>query len=1265
MKCPRCNKNNPDENRFCGHCGAVITLADLGQEARLREMQESTPQTLQEKVFAERPQIEGVRKPVTILFTDIVGSTALAETLDPEEWREILEGAHHCVSEAVYRYEGTIAQLLGDGVLAFFGAPITHEDDPIRAIHAALEMQEATRNYRIDLCDRVDDIQIRIGIHTGTVVVDAIGTDMHVEYLAVGDAVNLASRLERAAEPGSILLSDDVFRLTSHIFDLKEVGPLILKGKRERIKAYQVLGLLEKPRIGRGIEGMTSPLVGRDVEFKILEDLLEQLKEGKGCIVTLIGEAGIGKSRLVAELQKIAEDMDIQWLEGRCLSYGRTMPYHLWLDLLKNYFNFQEDLPPEDARFILREKVMELCGDRFEDVYPYLGRVLTLPLEEKYESHVHSLTGQDLKRSTFKAMEFFIDGLAGKAPTVIVCEDLHWSDPTSLELLEKLHLQLTGQDLLFLSVFRPDITQGSWTYRESISNQYADRYVSIHLDPLSEGSSSLLMKNLVGFEMMPAELKVRILNRSEGNPFFVEEILRSLVDSEVILRNGETGEWRLQKAPDEIHIPDTLYGVLLARLDRLQVDTKRILQMASVIGRIFTYRVLDAIAKEEKDLGHCLETLMEEEMIRTRARQLELEYIFKHHLTWEAAYNVLLKKDRKKYHREVGEALERLFHDRIEEFLAVQAHHWERAEDHAKAIEYLLRAGDQAREAYANREAIDFYERAVALLREQGEEEQLAYTLMKLGLLYYTIFEFKQSHNAYQEGASTWRNQSKCKSLEPIVMGIEKFRMHYSNSYTIDSTRYADPGSGGVINLLFSGLMSITPDLNIVPEIAQNWEIQDEGRKIIFHLRDDVTWSDSKPVTAHDFAFAWKRSLDPKCESFAAPFLYMIKNARAFHENSVNENLLGIHVKDDWTLIVELERASIFSFYAFATTPAFPVPEHVVRVHGDYWIDPGVIVTNGPFLINQCSPGESMDLTLCSEYKGEFRGNLAQIELVMDRDKKAGLELYERDRLDVIEWIHELEINRDLVARADFISMPTAHFHYFTFDTSKPPFDDSRVRKAFALAIDRYELTENRLLGLATPALGGLIPPGIIGHSPELGLVFQPEMARELLERAGYPNGQGFPEIEAISLGRRHHDIGIETQFLHDQWHTNLGIAIFWKDFEWDEFFLQLSNNPPLYHFGMMGLYPDPYEILALGPSEARWNQEDARFLELLENAWKTEHFEEQIEGYREVDRYLIESVMIVPLVNYKYQMLVKPWVKSFPIVMDMPCWRDIVVEPH
>jgi len=1266
MNCPKCDKSNPKDARFCMNCGAPIALAGPRQEARLREMQESTPQTLQEKVFAEGPQIVGARKPVTILFTDIVGSTALAERLDPEEWREILEGAHRGVSEAVYHYEGTIAQLLGDGVLAFFGAPITHEDDPIRAVHAALNIQEAIRNYRIDLGDRVTDVQIRIGIHTGTVVVDAIGTDMHVEYLAVGDAVNFASRLESAAEPGSILISEEVLKRVSHIFATEAVGPLQLRGKRKKVKAYQVLGPLEKPRLGRGIEGMTSPLVGRDVEFKELEYILEQLEGGDGRIVTVVGEAGIGKSRLITELRHSDEESGFQWLEGRCLSYGGTMPYHLWLDLLQNHFNLQGDIAPEEARIILNERVLELCGDRFEAVYPYLGRVLNIPLEEKYESHVHTLTGQDLKRSTFKAMEIFIDGLAGNAPTVIVCEDLHWSDPTSLELLEKLHVQLADHALLFLSIFRPDITQDSWTYRERISDHHAECYTGIHLEPLSERSSSYLMKNLLGFEMMPAEFKARILRRSEGNPFFVEEILRSLVDSEVIIRDGETGEWVLQKAPDKIYIPDTLHGVLLARIDRLQVETKRVLQMASVIGRIFTYRVLDAISKEENNLDQRLTRLTEEEMIRERWQQLELEYIFKHHLTWETAYNALLKKDRKNYHLEVGEALERLYPDRIDEILGVLAYHWERAEDPDKAIDYLLRAGDQARETFANQEAINFFERAQYLLEDSHGEELAARVFMKLGMLYYANFEFDNSQNAFRQGSTIWQEVYEKSKSRFIASDLPAFRMRYGGYPTIDSTISSDPGSAGVITLLFSGLMSITSDMNVLPDVAREWEIQDDGRRIVFHLRDDAFWSDGTSLTASDFVFAWERILDSKGESDFAPYLFIFRNAREYYESGGKSiEAPGFYALDENTLVVEFEDPVPHIFYRLASPQLYPVPAHILEKYGNEWIDPNVIVSNGPYELQQWIPGETMSVVRRSSYKNPNNFDLGKIELILGQDCESSLAEFMDDEVDVFGWVHQSKLNRELAARDDFTSFPTIHFHYFTFNTEIHPFDDARVRQAFAHAIDKNDMANRLLLGLASPAHGGLIPPGLHGHSPEIGLRYQPGRAKKLMSDAGYPDGRGFPNVEAISLGRRHHDIGLETDYLHEKWRDSLGIEVAWTDLEGDDFGERLGSFPAIVHYGMMGMEPSHYDLFQGNLRDARWSTRDERYIKLLEDAIKVQDLELRIERFRKVDRYITAFAMIVPLVNYQYHMLIKPWVKRFPIVMDMPCWREIILEPH
>jgi len=399
---------------------------------------------------------------------------------------------------------------------------------------------------------------------------------------------------------------------------------------------------------------------------------------------------------------------------------------------------------------------------------------MSLPLEAEVEATVRDLEGEKLKANTFCAVEMLIECAASERPLVLVCEDLHWADPTSMELLEQL-LALTdrGTPLLFLCVFRPDTEHASWRIKETVARLYRHRHTDLWLDPLSAAESEVLVGNLLRVEDLPPKLKWRILSHAEGNPFYVEEVIRSLIDSGDIAREvgrgsltEPTGRWQATQDVSSIPIPDTLHGVLMARIDRLQEEAKRVLQLAAVIGRMFLYRVLAAIAQEERELDGHLVTLQREAMIRERARLPELEYIFKHELTREAAYNGLLKKERRVFHRQVAEALERLFPDRIDEQVGLLAHHWERAGDAEKATEYLLRAGDQARLAYAHQEAIDYYQRAQAFLKEGEEHERAARTLMKLGLTYHTAFDFKAARQAYEEGFALWQRVGE---MEPAL----------------------------------------------------------------------------------------------------------------------------------------------------------------------------------------------------------------------------------------------------------------------------------------------------------------------------------------------------------------------------------------------------------------------------------------------------------------------------------------------------------------
>jgi len=663
----------------------------------------------------------GERRVVTMLFSDVKGSTPMAERLDPEDVLEIMDGAFDVLIEPITRYEGALARLMGDGILAFFGAPIAHEDDAERACRAALEILKRAGEYaaRLEAERGISGFNVRVGIHTGLVVVGEVGSDLRVEYTAMGDAVNLASRMEEAAEPGTVLITEETHRLIAPLFETEALGQIEVRGKSEPVSVFRVVA----PRVDagkpRGIEGLESPLVGRDAEFEALRGVLERLQAGVGGIVTVVGEAGIGKSRLVAELRKEAVAPDVTWVEGRCLSYGESMAYLPWVDMLHALLEVSAEDPPNEVRDALLHFVETLCPGHVGEVYPFLGRMMSLPLEEEVEERLGGLEPEGLKVLTFQAVERVVETAAGAGPVVLVVEDLHWADATSLELLEQM-LALTDRcSLVVICAFRPYTEHGCWAMREAIARLYRHRHTDLWLQPLSALDSEALVANLLHVEALPHPLRMRILNHAEGNPFYVEEVIRSLIDSGAIVYDEGMEQWEATRRVEDIAIPDTLQGVLTARIDRLEEEARRVLQMASVIGRIFLYRVLAAIAEERQELDARLLTLQREEMIRERARVPELEYIFKHHLTQEAAYNGLLRRQRRRFHRQAAEALERLFPERMEEQLGLLARHWEQAGEQGRAVEYLRRAGEQAAEQFANAEAVEYFSRALDLTPEE------------------------------------------------------------------------------------------------------------------------------------------------------------------------------------------------------------------------------------------------------------------------------------------------------------------------------------------------------------------------------------------------------------------------------------------------------------------------------------------------------------------------------------------------------------------
>ena len=659
--------------------------------------------------------LAGERRLVTVLHAEVGESAALLDEVGPERWTATLNDVLQILSSTIDRYGGEVHERHGDGLVALFGVPTAHEDDAERAILAALAMQEQMASYIGER--RTPHVALCLGVDSGELLI----TVANDRQQATGRPLTLAERAKANAEPGTVLVSEHTYHLAAPLFEWQALGEIAIKGAREPLAVYCPLARKAISGKGRGIAGMESPLVGRDAELGVLREALERLRAGVGGIVTIGGEAGIGKSRLVAELRKrtLAKVSDpsqgypVRWAEGRCLSYGGSIAYLLWLDMLRSILGMSIEDSPVAVRDELRGLVQALCPDQLDDVYPYLGQLLSLPLESEDEARIGDLEGEKLKAGTLRAVQTLIERAASERPLVLVCEDLHWADPSSIELLDQL-LPLTDRaSLLFICVFRPAREHASWQLRETAARRYPHRHTGLWLDPLSAAESGTLVSNLLGVEGLPETLKSRILGQAEGNPFYVEEVIRSLVDRGAIVQDEASGRWQVTEDVSSISIPDTLHGILMARIDRLHEEARRVLQLAAVIGRIFLYRILAAISEEERELDEQLTALQREEMIRERARLPELEYIFKHELTREAAYGGLLKQQRRGFHLQVGEALERLFPERVEEQLGLLAHHFTQAEAWEKAFHYLTRSGHRARRAYANREAIAYYTQAL------------------------------------------------------------------------------------------------------------------------------------------------------------------------------------------------------------------------------------------------------------------------------------------------------------------------------------------------------------------------------------------------------------------------------------------------------------------------------------------------------------------------------------------------------------------------
>jgi len=674
--------------------------------------------------------LKGERKQVTVMFADISGFTAMSEKLDPEDVRSMINACFARLGAVIDRYDGHIDKFIGDEIMALFGAPVAHENDPERALRAALDMMMALEQFNMEYAGQLPrPLALHFGLNSGLVITGGIGTGQRQDYSVMGDTVNLAARLEDLSEAGEILVGTETHRRTAPLFDFEALPPVQVKGKAQPVQVYRLLRAkaVHGGQI-RGIEGLTSPLVGRTDELAQLSPVLEKFYQNQGGVVAISGEAGLGKSRLVHELRQLSleqpQGRSAHWAEGHALSHGENAGYLMARDMLRHVLGLSLGASPVEVAQSLQSEIDQLLPDNVTENYPYLAYLLDLPLDQDDKERIKYLQGDALQQRLSQAVQNFIRAKTRQAPLVLVWEDLHWADPSSLGLLKDL-LPLT-QDcpLLVFLVYRP--THKSRTKELQQHFDTAD-HLALQLGRLTPAEIKEMLANLLGDCPLPDRLHNLIIEKTEGNPFYLEEVVRSLLESEVIAYSEEEpGCLVIRPGLEDIKIPDTLQGVIMARIDRLAPPTKRLLQVASVIGRDFPYRVLTRVVDADDGLEDNLKQLETLDLIEMTQRTPHLEYSFQHIFTRESVYNSLLHSDCRQLHQQVGEAIEDIYAgEQMDSGLPLAlAYHFEESGDKARALTYLSMAAHNAGAAFANQEAQALYRRALAMFAESDVNPQ-------------------------------------------------------------------------------------------------------------------------------------------------------------------------------------------------------------------------------------------------------------------------------------------------------------------------------------------------------------------------------------------------------------------------------------------------------------------------------------------------------------------------------------------------------------
>jgi class 3 adenylate cyclase len=707
VSCASCSAEIPEHSKFCLQCGSPVSDSPETKHPKIDQLsliKDYIPPHLASKILDAGKKIESERRHVTIMFADVTGFTELSEKIDPEILSTILNDCFKGLISVIHKYEGTIDKFIGDAIMAIFGAPLAHENDPERAMRCALEMMTDIRRFNaLSNIKLPNPISLHIGMHSGMVIAGNVGSDLRMSYTVVGDTVNLASRLANLASSGEIFLSEDTHRLVSNIIIAEGPHPTAVKGKTKAVNIYKLKALKQEIKKGEQLS-KSKTFVGRKKEIRIIQNALEHASRKSEIRLFVRGEAGVGKTHLKDEVIKFAQQKDMAIAEGVCSSFEVNTPYFLWNTLLKSMLNINFSTPEVEARTRLNKLLsfLELQEDE-----PYLTTLLSIRDEQILLEEEESR-----KQRIFNATSRFLDAYAIRYSSILILEDLHWIDKFSQELLEFVFKRQNAIPTLILCLYRDEYKQDE---RITHTGQL------INLNRLDRNDAINLMKRYLGVDTVPQKLENALLKRSEGNPFYIQEILKTLIDDQIIW--VENNQLNLLTENIEAGIPTTIQGVIMARIDRLQESIKRVLFGASVIGREFSKPLLEEVIGGKTDLSKHLLELKTLELILEKEEVKEFEYLFKHYLIQEVAYNTILVNKRKELHASIAHAIEMLYANRLSEFYELLSFHYEKAEHWDKAAEYLSRSGHKVKQMYSKDESKEFFERKEVALKKLYQSE--------------------------------------------------------------------------------------------------------------------------------------------------------------------------------------------------------------------------------------------------------------------------------------------------------------------------------------------------------------------------------------------------------------------------------------------------------------------------------------------------------------------------------------------------------------